>query len=169
MAPTKCPGTFTKNKITNDNFSTPQEYWDLLQTIINLPPNQKILDPYFFNGEALPRLKKAFNSTKVIHKNVDFYSQTNFDDVDYIITNPPYSCMSTVLDKLKSTEKPFAILIPMSCLMRKYMRTLDVDNKLTVMPLKPRKWPGYEHNFAIPLCFIIYGFDLKKQLYFETW
>lgn len=95
----------------NDEFYTPK--YAILPIIKYIKPNSKIWCP-FDTEESL--FVKIFceNGHHVIYTHIengkDFFS-IDVPECDYIISNPPYSLKTEVLQRLFEIGKPFAMLV----------------------------------------------------------
>lgn len=106
-----------------------------------------IYDPYFCKGKMVEHLN-SLGYANVINRNVNFYSDVSkrntpglkyityfcyvvvivtllYVDFDILVTNPPYSGehKPRLLDFLKSSGKPFAILLPVYTATKSYWKT----------------------------------------------
>ena len=99
-----------ENKGGSDEWYTPPEaVYPLLQYI---KPGSKILCP--FDTAESEFVKILGNGSNIvlhshISEGVDFFTLDK-PDVDYIISNPPYSKRMEILEKLYSWDIPFAMI-----------------------------------------------------------
>jgi hypothetical protein len=93
-----------KNKTTsNDKFYTPSS---LVKIHLNkfkdiIPESSHILEPFYGEGAYFNQMKEIFPTCYLTYTEIDMgLDFFEFDDkVDYIISNPPYSCIDKVLEK----------------------------------------------------------------------
>ncbi len=111
-----------KGKGRPDNFQTPQyAIKDLLKYLPEL--TGKVWEPCMGKGNII----RAFADFGVdaigtdVESGVDFLT-TDFDEYDYIITNPPYSLKDEFLTRCYESGKPFALLLPLTALEGKRIR-----------------------------------------------
>ena len=100
--------------------------------------------------------------------NTNFF-ETNID-FDYIIDNPPYTIKKEVIEKCIQLNKPFALLLPIDTLERKYISKLFKDKDFSIII------PNERYNFlnnnvktTMPFkcCWYCIGFGLEKQIIFD--
>jgi len=70
---------------------------------------------------------------KVIHDEVDFF-ENNLGDV--IVSNPPFSKLPQILERLAHLNKPFIIIMPSSKLNTQYFKKLFADKIQIIVPEK---------------------------------
>lgn len=89
-----------------------------------LKPNSKILCPFDTEtSNYVKELTKAGHAVIFSHINgatnyKDFFSYTKNElkNIDYIVSNPPFSSKDKVLEKLYELNIPFAMLLPLTSL-----------------------------------------------------
>lgn len=96
----------------NDEFYTPE--YAIFPILKYLKSNSIILCPFDTEESNFVKiLKKEWHT--VIAKHIkywhDFFKQEIAENIDYIISNPPYSCKWEVFEKLFQIWKPFAMLV----------------------------------------------------------
>ncbi len=99
----------------NDEFYTPE--YAILPIMKYLKPNSYIWCPFDTNSSNFVKLlTKAGHKVDCTHLNYwsNFFDYTPNSDVDYIISNPPYSCKKEVF------ERSFSFKIPSQCLYELY-------------------------------------------------
>jgi len=117
--------TFTKH----DEYMTPKYAWENIKHLI---PKKEIWEPFYGNGESGKYLKElGFN---VIHKDIDFFEN---DCGEIIVSNPPFTLVPKILERLFFLQKPFIIIMPSSKINTQYVRKLFSKNKLQI--IIPRK------------------------------
>jgi len=96
----------------NDEFYTPQ--YAIYPILKYLKPNSVIWCPFDTKDSNFVKILKQ-KGHKVIYSHikegVDFFNYVPRFQYDYIISNPPYSLKTEVLEKLFLFNKPFAMLV----------------------------------------------------------
>lgn len=123
----------------SDMFQTPPEALDILIPYLN--KGSFISEPACGKGNITNKLlKEGFDVLdRDILSGTDFLKMTKEDmcEIDYIITNPPYSLKDAFLKHCFELSIPFALLLPLSALesekrqtlFRKYGIQLIIPNK----------------------------------------
>jgi hypothetical protein len=124
-------GFHTKTFLSHDDYMTPKSAWEAIQHII--PRDKVIWEAFYGDGKSGDFLKElGFN---VIHQEEDFF-ETSHGDI--VVSNPPFTKCPEVLERLKSLDKPFILIMPCIKLVTQYMRRLfSGDNDLQI--IVPRK------------------------------
>lgn len=124
-------GFHTKTFLKHDDYMTPKSAWHNIQHII--PKNKVIWEAFYGDGASGEYFKEL--GFDVIHEPVDFF-ENNLGDI--IVSNPPFTKCPEILERLKSLDKPFILIMPCSKLTTQYMRRLfSGDNELQI--IIPRK------------------------------
>ena len=117
-------------KNPNDNVFTPKELAINCINSFDLKTNDIVLDPFFGNGvffnnypdyvnKQLCEIEPPFNS--------DFFQYNH--KVDWIISNPPFSMLSKILEHtVVITEKGFGYIMPGYALSNKRLNILKNNN-----------------------------------------
>lgn len=92
---------------------------------------------------------------------------------DAIVTNPPYSIKYLWLNRCYSLNKPFALLMPIETigaakaqrLFDKYGVEIVFTNQRTNFNMPDK---GYAGTAQFPTCWFTYGFNIGKQITFDT-
>jgi len=125
-------GFHTKTFQKYDDYVTPFSAWESIKQYI---PNDKVLwEAFYCDGESGSHLSKlGFN---VIHENEDFF-ENNKGDI--LVSNPPFTIIPSILQRLKNLDKPFILIMPSSKLNTQYFRKLfsNVDEPMQI--IIPRK------------------------------
>ena len=112
-----------------DNYNTPIIAWkDIMQYIPD--KEQKIWCP-FFNDGTCKKILNEMGYSNIIHQNKDFFTYQEPEAI--CIDNPPYSIKEKVIQQLYDMKRPFALLLPMDTLERKYMKKF-LENLQVVIP-----------------------------------
>jgi len=120
---------------SNDEYYTPVNA--ITPIIKYLKPNSNILCPFdTINSNYVKVLTEhGFN---VIHSHIeqkDFfdYSKEDLNNIDYIISNPPYSIKTEVFEHLFKLNKPFAMLVGVNGIFEASRYSLFANNKTEVL------------------------------------
>ena len=133
----KMSSWLSKNKFNEkDEYYTPSI---LVKPILKyLKPNSIIWCPFDTeNSEFVILLKEAGH--KVIYSHIwlgkDFftYLPQEFDNVDYIISNPPFSLKLKVFKRLYELKKPFAMVCGLPILNYQEIGEFFIDKKLQLL------------------------------------
>lgn len=97
-----------------DEWYTPAEYVRWIIPYLRVKGYQNILCPWDTEESNFVKVLSAegFNVTySHIHTGTDFYEIDNFADYDAVVSNPPFSQRTAVLQRLFESEVPFAIIL----------------------------------------------------------
>ena len=113
----------------DDDYNTPKEVWE---SIAHLLPKDKILwEPFYGDGKSGKYLSDlGFN---VEHHKIDFFIDPPFD-YDILISNPPYSMKPKIFKRLAEIDKPYMMLVPVSTMTKKFLKTYFHDKIQIVIP-----------------------------------
>lgn len=119
----------------NDEFYTPQ--YAIEPLLKYLKPNSHILCPFDTSDSNFVKMltKEGHRVTySHIFDGYDFFSAEKPANIDYIISNPPYSKKNEVLSKLFEWNIPFAMLIGVVGIFESKLRfNLFKNNKFEIM------------------------------------
>ena len=161
-------GKNEKGKSINDrcnDYRTPKEAWELIFTHIDTT-DKKVWCPFYYDGIAKKYLQEL--SVECIHNDNDFFEEE--PEFDYIIDNPPYSIKQKIFERCIDLGKPFALLVPIDTLERKYMNKLFKSKDLSlIIPKQRYDFTNGDKKFTPPFktIWICYGFPFDKQIIFE--
>lgn len=137
----------------NDEFYTP--YYAVKPILKHLRPNSKIWCPFDTKDslfvKILERQGHSVVNTSLLNGQ-DFFEIADSeiaDWCDYIVSNPPYSLKTEVLDKLFEIEKPFAMLLGCVGLFesqRRFEMFRDNDFELLIMNRRVDYFKDYEES-----------------------
>jgi len=129
----------------NDEFYTPS--YAITPLLKYLNPNSRILCPFDTEESNFVKILTD-NGHKVKHSHIqngedffklNFTDMLLFNDIDYIISNPPYSLKFEVFQKLFELGKPFAMLVGVVGLFESQKRfNLFKDNEFEIMYFNKR-------------------------------
>jgi len=116
----------------HDDYMTPAYAWHNIKKYI--PKNKVIWEAFYGDGSSGTILKNmGFNT---IHKEIDFF-QHNKGDV--VVSNPPFTKIPQILERLKSLNKPFIMIMPVSKMNTQYFRKLFVNTDDPIQIIIPQK------------------------------
>jgi len=138
--------TFTnKGFIKHDDYMTPKYAWEHIKDYI--PKDKVIWEAFYGDGKSGSHLQElGFN---VIHKEVDFF-ENNLGEI--VVSNPPFSQIGAILERLVAMDKPFIMIMPSSKINTQYFRRILKDKIQIIVPKKrihfekkvegetPKKW-----------------------------
>jgi hypothetical protein len=128
-----------------DDYMTPKSAWDNIQ---NLIPRDKILwEAFYGDGSSGTHLKDLGFDT--VHEPVDFF-ENDFGDI--IVSNPPFTKIKEVLQRLLVLNKPFILIMPSSKINTQYFRSMFKNTKIQII-IPPKR-----------IQFIKLPFDPKNSL-----
>ena len=123
----------------NDEFYTPM--YAIEPILKYIPKNSRVWCPFdTYNSNFVELLQKRGNTVFWTHKDngEDFFKMLP-PKCDYIISNPPYSKKTEVLEKLFEWKIPFAMLVGVAGLFESKRRfEMFRDNKFEIMYLNKR-------------------------------
>lgn len=122
-------GFHTKTFLKHDDYMTPKYAWENIKQYI---PNDKTLwEAFYGDGKSGEYLKEL--GFDVIHEQVDFF-ESNLGEV--IVTNPPFSLVKDILDRLLILDKPFILILPSSKINTSYFRKWKDKHIQIIIPRK---------------------------------
>jgi hypothetical protein len=121
-------GFQTKTFEKHDDYMTPKSAWEAIKHFI--PDNKVVWEPFYGDGRSGEILREI--GCEVIHQDEDFF-ENNRGDI--IVSNPPFTMIPKVLDRLVELGKPFIIIMPAPKLFTQYVRKLfsTIDPQLQII------------------------------------
>lgn len=116
----------TKTFSTHDDYMTPMSAWEDIMEYI--PKDKVIWEAFYGNGESANNLKKL--GFTVVSHDEDFFEN---DRGDIVITNPPFTKVKEVVNRLKQLNKPFIMIMPSSKINTSYIREAFKDDILQII------------------------------------
>jgi hypothetical protein len=118
--------TFTHSQTSTDNWMTPKSAWENIKHLI--PADKTLWEAFYGDGTSGTHLKElGFNT---IHENIDFFLN---DMGDLVVSNPPFSLIKEVLQRLVVLDKPFILILPSSRINTQYFRNIFKDKRIQVI------------------------------------
>lgn len=150
----------------SDDYETPNYIWDLI--LKHVPKNAIIYEPFYLNGRSGEYIKSL--GYNCIHEEKDFFDENNYK-YDCIISNPPFSKRKQIFEKLKTLNKPFALIVPLQTLTNNYFKTLFTDKVQIIIPnhrigfIKNDVWTMRADFDSI---FVTHKMDLPQDIIYES-
>tara|TARA_R110002126_G_scaffold14393_1_gene60701 strand:- start:264 stop:797 length:534 start_codon:yes stop_codon:yes gene_type:complete len=113
----------------DDDWNTPKSVWE---SIAHLLPKDKIIFECFY-GDGMSGKYLSELGFKVEHHKIDFFEDPPFD-YDLLVSNPPYSMKPKVFKRLAEIDKPFMMLVPVSTMTKKFLKTYFQDKIQIIIP-----------------------------------
>jgi hypothetical protein len=129
-------GFHTKTFTEHDDYMTPRSAWEAIKHII--PKDKIIWEAFYGNGQSQQYLRDI-GCTVEGGANEDFF-QHNKGDI--IVTNPPFTIISSILERLIELDKPFILIIPSAKINTQYFRKLFATRRIQI--IIPRKRIQFE-------------------------
>lgn len=125
-------GFHTKTFLKHDDYMTPKYAWENIKQYI---PNDKVIwEAFYGDGKSGTYLQElGFNT---IHEPIDFFEENKGD---MIVSNPPFTLIPKILERLKELEKPFILIMPSSKINTQYFRKLFSNTENPIQIIIPRK------------------------------
>jgi len=118
-----------KGFIKHDDYMTPKYAWEHIKDYI--PKDKVIWEAFYGDGKSGSHLQElGFN---VIHKEVDFF-ENNLGEI--VVSNPPFSQIGAILERLVAMDKPFIMIMPSSKINTQYFRRILKDKIQIIVPKK---------------------------------
>ena len=150
-------GFHTKTFAEHDDYMTPFSAWDNIKQFI--PKDKVIWEAFYGHGKSGEHLAKL--GFRVIHENIDFFEN---DKGEVVVSNPPFTKLPEVLERLKCLNKPFILIMPSPKLHTQYFRKLFCDTDDPIQLIVPRKRIQFEKMVDG-----IIDEDQKKACNFDTY
>jgi len=123
-------GFHTKTFTQHDDYMTPRSAWENIQHMI---PKDKVLwEAFYGNGQSMQYLQEL-GYTVEGGPDEDFF-QHNKGEV--IVTNPPFTIIPAILERLIDLDKPFILIMPSSKINTQYFRKLLTNQIQIIIPRK---------------------------------
>jgi hypothetical protein len=120
------------NDNVNDCYGSQDELYTKIKKFI--PKNKIVYEPFYLDGKSGECLKKM-GCKKVIHEDIDFFTNVDKIQYDIIISNPPFSKRKLILDKLFEIDKPFILtLFPIVLSCKWFLKNYGNKNLQLIIP-----------------------------------
>jgi len=123
----------------NDEFYTPA--YAIYPLLKYIKPGSRIWCPFDTKDSLFPKILGENNTVLYTHleEGKDFFNWFPKFEIDYIISNPPYSRKGDVLNRLFELNKPFAMLVGVVGLFESQKRfNMFKDNDFEIMYFNKR-------------------------------
>ena len=158
-----------KSKLGSNDFQTPHGTFDNVFKYI--PKEYKIWEPACGKGNLVQDFtNRGYDIIGTDIQGGYDYFQYEPENFDMIVTNPPFSIKDKWIERTYSFNKPFILLLPLTCLEGQKRQTLYREKGVNVM-LFPNRI-NYETPTGIgsgawfPSCLISWGLDIPEKLLF---
>ena len=125
-------GFHTKTFVKHDDYMTPRSAWVNIQQFI--PRDKVIWEAFYGDGTSGAVIKEL--GFKVIHEEVDFFEN---DLGDIVVSNPPFSQVPAILERLHKLGKPFILIMPSPKIITQYFSKLFSKEKDPIQIIIPRR------------------------------
>lgn len=129
-------GFQTKTFSKHDDYMTPLSAWDAIKHF--LPKDKVLWEAFYGNGQSLQYLRQL-GFTVEGGEDEDFF-QHNKGDI--VVSNPPFTIVPSILERLISLDKPFVLIMPISKMITQYFRKLFSTRRIQI--IIPRKRIQFE-------------------------
>lgn len=116
---------------TNDNWMTPKSAWEDIKDYI---PKVELWEAFYGDGESGRYLTELGFDT--VHENIDFFKN---DRGACVVSNPPFTLIPQVLERLLQINKPFILIMPSSKINTQYFRNLFAKQGDQIQIIIPKK------------------------------
>lgn len=123
-------GFHTKTFTEHDDYMTPRSAWENIQHII--PKNKILWEAFYGNGQSMQYLQEL-GYTVEGGVDEDFF-QHNKGEI--IVTNPPFTIIPAILERIIDLDKPFILIMPSSKINTQYFRKLFARHIQIIIPRK---------------------------------
>lgn len=164
---TKSNGKNKSSYSPNDEIMTPPKIAKKIISALPIEPTDFLLDPFKGEGAFYDQFPDNPKDWCEITGGRDFYDWDT--EVDWVISNPPYSQFTEVMKHSYKIAKNICYLIPLSKIVSSWGRCLDLDDyggvrKLWVFPAGKANFP-----FGFPACAAWIQKDYKGYIEVELW
>lgn len=122
----------TKKKVSlHDEYMTPFSAWENIKHL--LPKDKVLWEAFYGNGQSLNNLRQL-GFTVEGGEGEDFF-QHNKGDI--VVSNPPFSNIPKILERLLILDKPFVLIMPSGKLNTQTFRDLFAAHRIQI--IVPRK------------------------------
>jgi hypothetical protein len=136
-----------------------------------LKPKSNILCPFDTKESWFVKLFEEnghnVNYSHILNKNFLDYKQEDVINIDYIISNPPYSKKTEIIQKLYELNKPFAMLMPLVSSLETKKRQECYKKGLEILIFDKRIHFSKTGHATFPTAYFCNRI-LPKQLIFES-
>lgn len=151
----------------NDDIMTPEYIAKKIIEQLPLRLDDIILDPFRGEGAFYNNFPCGFKEWCEIKEGRDFFDFKG--KVDWIISNPPYSKFTEVMQHSYKIADNIVYLIPLNKIVSSWGRCLDLDKyggiyKIWVFPAGKANFP-----FGFPACAVWIVAGYKGQISVELW
>ena len=136
-----CGGVIIRRMVpykVDDEWYTPDDAWGSISHLVL--PGTKIWEPFYGDGRSTLALKRM--GYDVVDASPDFFTSKKLADI--VVTNPPFSKLAQVVDRLMELGVTFILLIPLHRMGSSELRDrLNKDSTRCVSLVFPRQRIDY--------------------------
>ena len=114
-----------------DDWMTPKSAW---RDIAHLIPRDKVIWEAFYGDGVSAKHLRELGFRHVVHEPIDFFTSNRGD---IVVSNPPFSKIPEILERLLELDKPFVLIMPASKLNTQYFRRSFLGKRIQIVI--PRK------------------------------
>lgn len=122
-------GFHTKTFTKHDDYMTPKDAWNNIKHLI--PKDKVIWEAFYGDGKSGAYLKEL--GFQVIHEPIDFF---DYNVGDMIVSNPPFTKVKEILQRLLVLDKPFILILPSAKINTSYIREWKDKGIQIIIPRK---------------------------------
>lgn len=151
----------------NDCIMTPRHIAKRIIDQLPINKNDRVLDPFRGDGAFYDQFPFTSRDWCEIKDDKDFF---DYDyEVDWIISNPPYSKFNEVMKHSYEIADNIVYLVPLNKIVSSWGRCLDLDNyggikKIWIFPAGKANFP-----FGFPACAVWIQRGYKGTIETELW
>eukprot|EP00122_Pirum_gemmata_P009451 Pgem_evm16s8721 len=120
--------TFTKH----DDYMTPDYAWKNINHFI--PKDKIIWEPFYGDGKSGEYLERLGHT--VIHNDGEDFFDYPQGKGDIVVSNPPFTIVPKILERLVEIDKPFILIMPCSKITTQYFHRLFENTIQIIIPRK---------------------------------
>lgn len=118
----------------SDEYYTPEWIWKAIAPFL---PKDKVIWEAFGLKSIIPSPKILRNlGFQVVESEKDFFLE---DKGDYVVSNPPFSQIKRILERLVLLDKPFCLIVNNSCIHSNYFKKIFEDSMHEIQLFIPPK------------------------------
>ena len=141
----------------DDEWYTPDDAWRCIEGLV--PKGSRVWEPFYGDGRSTCAMKRM--GYDVVECSPDFFESERKADI--VITNPPFSKITSIVERLCKLQCKFILIVPFHRLASEPLRRALIGHDVgVVMPreridyIKPGRSDGRCPFYSVFLCV---GFD----------
>ena len=109
----------------SDEWMTPCWYWNLITDLIK---TKVVWEPFYGNGMSSKDLSQVCTVRNT--EKQDFFDVTNPPEVDFVLSNPPYSVKIKIIDRLEELGLNYILLLPAQFMFSRFWQKRCRENSV---------------------------------------